>query len=56
MLSVKEVAELFRVSPHTVRNWSSSGLIKTDLVTPSGRKFYSEEQIKRLLEEDKKNV
>lgn len=49
MLSVKEVAKRFNVSPHTVRNWSNRGLIKPDQVTPTGREFFSEEQIERLM-------
>lgn len=56
MLSVKEVAKRFNVSPHTVRNWSNRGLIKPDQVTPTGREFFSEEQIDRLVKENKKNV
>ena len=48
MLSAVEVAKVFNVNPNTVRNWEHKGLIKPDMITPSGRKFYSEEQIKLL--------
>lgn len=58
MLSVSEVAKRFEVTPHTVRNWDRRGLIKANQVTPSGRKFYSEEQINKFKIErkDEENV
>lgn len=48
MLKVKDVARLFEVSDQTVRNWDIKGFIKADKVTPTGHKFYSEEQIYAL--------
>ena len=53
MLSVKEVADIFEVTPNTIRNWDLRGIIKADRTTPTGRKFYSEEQIERLLRGEK---
>lgn len=49
MLSVKEVSELFEVTPQTIRVWDLKGYIKADRVSPTGRRFYSEEQIDRIL-------
>lgn len=49
MYSVKQVADIFEVTPNTVRNWDLRGVIKADRITPTGRKFYSEEQIEKLL-------
>lgn len=50
MLSVSDVAKLFEVDPHTIRNWDVKGYIKADKVTPTGRRFYSEEQINKVLQ------
>lgn len=49
MLSVKEVADIFEVTPQTIRMWDFKGIIKADRVSPTGRRFYSEEQIDRVL-------
>lgn len=48
MLSTREVAEKFSVSNETVRNWEKKGIITADRVSPTNRKFYSEEQINAL--------
>lgn len=49
MLSVKEVADLFEVTPQTIRIWDSKGIIKADRVSPTRRRYYSEEQINKVL-------
>ena len=50
MMTVREIAELFHVSLQTVYSWERKGIIKADLRTPTRRRFFSEEQVKRLLE------
>ena len=48
MLSVSEVANRFQVTPHTVRSWEAKGIIKPDWVSPTGRRYYQEENVERL--------
>lgn len=50
MMSVKEVANEFHVTPETIRNWDRRGILIADLVTPTGHRFYSEHRVKLLLD------
>ncbi len=49
MLSVKEVAEIFQTTPQTIYTWVSKGILKPDIQTPTNRRYFSEEQINRVL-------
>ena len=48
MLKSKDVAELFGVTQSTIYNWEARGYLKPTLVTPTKRKYYSEEEVKKL--------
>lgn len=49
MLSVKEVAEIFQTTPQTIYTWVSKGILKPDIQTPTNRRYFSDEQINRVL-------
>ncbi len=49
MLSVKEVAGIFQTTPQTIYTWVSKGILKPDIQTPTNRRYFSEEQINRVL-------
>lgn len=49
MLSVSEVAKLFRVSSTTVYSWVRKGILKVDFETPTKRRYFSEEQVQSLM-------
>lgn len=49
MLSVREVAEIFQTTPQTIYTWVSKGILKPDIQTPTNRRYFSEEQINRVL-------
>lgn len=49
MLSVREVAKEFRVTPQTIRKWAKQGILIVDFRTPTNRLYFSEEQIKRKI-------
>lgn len=48
MLTVSEVAEMFMVTPQTVRSWEARGILKPDWVSPTRRRYYEEENVERL--------
>lgn len=49
MLSVREVADIFQTTPQTIYTWVSKGILKPDIQTPTNRRYFSEEQIDRVL-------
>ena len=49
MLSVKEVAVIFQTTPQTIYTWVSKGILKPDIQTPTNRRYFSDEQINRVL-------
>lgn len=49
MLSVREVAEIFQTTPQTIYTWVSKSILKPDIQTPTNRRYFSEEQINRVL-------
>ena len=49
MMSAKKVAELFCVSVQTIYNWEAKGLLKPSYMSISGRRFYDENYVKRIL-------
>lgn len=51
-LSLREVAELFGVTPRTIRNWVKAGLL-TPLPIPRGP-YFDREQIRALCERNTK--
>lgn len=53
MLSSRDIAEMFKVSRTTIYNWEQKGILKPVFISPTGRKFYSEENIKELYESRK---
>ena len=48
-LTVEEFAKRIGVHPQTVRTWDKNGLLPAHYKSPSGRKFYTEEQVKNYL-------
>ena len=54
---ITEAAKMLGVTRQTLINWSKTGRFKEHHRTPSGHRYYSEEQIKELngeVKEDKK--
>ncbi|MEA2506571.1 MAG: hypothetical protein QOH48_1189 [Actinomycetota bacterium] len=50
VLTLAEVAALFRVDPKTVRRWSKTGKLTT-MRTVGGHRRYLAEEVRRLLKE-----
>lgn len=50
LLTPKQVAELFRVSPKTVHRWATNGQIKA-IKTPGGHFRIYREDVERILRE-----
>ncbi len=48
-LTVEEFARQIGVHPQTVRAWDNSGALPAHHKTPSGRRLYSDEQVKEYL-------
>lgn len=48
-LTVDQFAKQIGVHPQTVRKWDREGLLVAHHKTPSGRRLYSEEQVKEYL-------
>ncbi len=49
-LTVEEFAKRIGVHPQTVRTWDNTDVLKPHHKTPSGRRLYSEEQVKEYFE------
>jgi excisionase family DNA binding protein len=52
LLTRKEVASLFRVSPRTIKRWTADGKL-TAILTPGGSPRYRSEDVDRLLEQER---
>ena len=50
LLTVKEVAEIFKVKPNTIWGWVKKGIIKTVPVTDGCTRFHPDE-VRRLMGE-----
>lgn len=50
MLSVKQVADMFLVTPQTIYSWVYNGILNVSYTTPTGRRFFSEEEVQRVKE------
>lgn len=48
-LTVDQFAKQIGVHPQTVRKWDNEGVLAAHHKTPSGRRLYSEEQVKEYL-------
>jgi|GEM_PF-2568723 len=46
----KEVAQIFKVSPTTIRKWTRKGIIKASKIPGIKNVFYADEEIKKILE------
>lgn len=55
LLTTREVAELLNVHPNTVRRWSSKGILTPHRFGTRGDRRFAPEDIRRFLEETKKN-
>lgn len=53
MLSVKQVADIFQVTPQTIYIWVRKGILVVDFETPTIRRYFKEEQIERLMRGEK---
>ena len=49
-LTVEEFAKRIGVHPQTVRLWDKTGVLLPHHKTPSGRRLYSEKQVKEYFE------
>ena len=49
LLTVREVAELLRVSPLTIKRWSKKGKLPAIRINSRGDRRYRKEQVLRLL-------
>lgn len=47
--SVRDLSKLINVTPQTLRNWDKNGKLKPHHIAESGYRYYSEEQVNRLL-------
>ena len=50
LYTARQLANLMGVHPNTIYNWRDRGWITVDGKSPSGREFYSEDQVKKLQE------
>lgn len=48
MMTVREVAELFRVDPKTVKRWAAAGRLGETVRTPGGHHRLWESAVRRL--------
>ena len=48
MLKVCDVAEKLEVNPSVLYNWKLKGILIPEYKTPTGRYFYSEEQVEEF--------
>lgn len=48
-MTAKELAKKVNVHPLTITRWVKSGQLKPHHISPGGRKYYSEEQVKIIL-------
>ena len=53
MLKSKDIADMFGVSQTTIYNWELKGILKPVLKTPTGRKYFNEDDVKKLFNEGK---
>lgn len=53
MLSVKQVADIFQVTPQTIYIWVRKGILVVAFETPTRRRYFKEEQIERLMRGEK---
>lgn len=53
LLTVREVAEILRVSPLTIKRWGKKGKLPAIRINSRGDRRYKKEVILRLLGEDK---
>lgn len=49
LLTVKEVAEILRVSPLTVKRWGKRGILPPIRINSRGDRRYTKEQVFRIL-------
>lgn len=53
-MTVEEFANRIGVHPQTVRTWDRQGILLPHHKTPSGRRLYTEEQVKEYFEGNNK--
>ena len=53
-ITAREIANLFGVSVTTVYSWEYKGYIKPARVSPSGRKYYSRQEVNKLYQDGQK--
>lgn len=51
MLTIGAAARLLGVSAKTLRRWDEDGWFKPEYRLPSGHRFYTQDQVKRVLRE-----
>lgn len=56
LLTSRQFADEIGVAHSTLGNWYKKGILKPCLITPSGRKKYSREQVKEYFNEAKQKV
>ena len=50
MLKTKDVAKIFGISCNTVRVWIGKGILPVAYISPSGKNYFSKEDVYELLE------
>ena len=55
LLTVKEVAEILRVSPLTIKRWGKKGILPPIRINSRGDRRYTKEQILWLLGQKRKD-
>lgn len=48
-LTITEFANAIEIHPQTVRKWDNDGSLKAHHKTPSGRRYYTQEQVEKYL-------
>ena len=51
LLTLREVAQIFRVTPYTVKRWDKKGRIKVIRINERGDRRYLQSEIDRILGE-----
>lgn len=49
MYTTPQFAKKIGVHPQTIRNWEKNNILKPAIISPSGRKYYTQDQVDNYL-------
>lgn len=49
MYTTPQFAKKIGVHPQTIRNWEKNNILKPAVISPSGRKYYTQDQVNNYL-------